>query len=44
MGKFYGMKIIRGDINSKTGEPWTIDDVPRLYRAKVEEFIANYFN
>ena len=32
MGKFYGLKIKNGEINPKTGEVWTLDDVPRLWK------------
>ena len=28
MGAFYGRKILDGEINKKTGLPWTINDVP----------------
>lgn len=32
MGKFYGTKILNGEINSRTGAAWVIDDVPKLWR------------
>lgn len=37
MVKFYVKKIKDMAINPKTGLPWTIDDVPTLWRAAVEE-------
>lgn len=32
MGAFYGTKIKDGEINPKTGEAWTINDVPKLWK------------
>lgn len=32
MARFYGTKILTGEINPKTGEAWTIEDVPRLWK------------
>lgn len=40
MAKFYGTKIKNGDINSKTGKPWTLDDVPRLWKKATEKWLA----
>ena len=40
MGKFYGTKIKNGEINPKTGQPWTIDDVPKLWKNATEKWIA----
>lgn len=39
MGKFYGVKIKNGEINQKTGDPWTIADVPKLWRAATEAWL-----
>lgn len=41
MGKFYGTKIKNGEINSKTGQPWTIDDVPRLWRNATQKWLED---
>ena len=30
MGRFYGIKIKNGEINDKTGLPWTINDVTKF--------------
>lgn len=40
MGRFYGVKIKNKEINPKTGEPWTLMDVPRLFRPAVEKWLA----
>ncbi len=40
MGAFYGMKILHKEIYAKTGEPWTINDVPKLWRKKTELWLA----
>ena len=42
MGAFYGMKILTGEINPKTGAAWTINDVPKLRRAKTEAWIEEH--
>ena len=39
MGRFYGVKIKNGEINSKTGKPWTLDDVPRLWKKATEKWL-----
>lgn len=39
MGKFYGTKIKNGEINLKTGKPWTLDDVPRLWKKATEKWL-----
>lgn len=36
MVNFYVDKIKNNVINEKTGEAWKIDDVPKLWRAKVK--------
>lgn len=41
MGKFYGVKIKNGEVNSKTGQPWTIDDVPRLWKAATRKWLED---
>lgn len=33
MARFYGTKIKNGEINQKTGEAWTIGDVPKMWKA-----------
>lgn len=37
MVKFYISKIKTRTINSNTGEPWKIDDVPKLWRSQVKK-------
>lgn len=37
MIKFYVEKIQSRAINPNTGEAWTIEDVPKLWRAKVRK-------
>ena len=39
MAAYYGTKIKNGAINSKTGLPWTIEDVPAKRRAETEEWL-----
>lgn len=39
MRKFYGSKIKNGEINSKTGKAWNIDDVPRLWKNATQKWI-----
>lgn len=41
MAKFYGLKILRGEINSKTGKPWVLADVPSLFRAATERWLQS---
>lgn len=40
MGAFYGIKINNKEINETTGKPWTIDDVPPYWVAKVEAYLG----
>lgn len=40
MVKFYVMKIKNEEINPNTGEKWKIEDVPKLWREKVAEELA----
>jgi hypothetical protein len=42
MGEFYGKKILRGEINRKTGEAWTIDDVPRLWKTRTIKWLEEH--
>ena len=37
MVKFYSSKIKNGIINPNTKNVWTLDDVPKLWRSKVEQ-------
>ena len=37
MVKFYLSKIQNGIINPNTKNVWTLDDVPKLWRSKVEK-------
>ena len=39
MGEFYGKKILHGEINPKTGLPWTINDVPKLWKKKTQDWL-----
>ncbi len=41
MGAFYGNKIRSGEVNSKTGDAWTIEDVPSLWKAKTEQWLKS---
>lgn len=40
MGRFYGMKIKAGEINAKTGKPWTIKDVPKLWQKATKAWLT----
>lgn len=42
MGAWYGTRILKGIINPKTGEPWTIDDVPRLWKPKTIAWLEEH--
>lgn len=37
MVKLYLSKIVDGEINIDTNEPWKVEDVPVLWRARVQE-------
>lgn len=41
MGRFYGTKIKNGEINPKTGDVWTVDDVPKLWRNATIKWLAD---
>lgn len=36
---FYGEKILAGEINSKTGEAWKVDDVLEEWRPRVADYV-----
>jgi len=40
MAKFYGTKIKNGEINPKTDEAWTLEDVPKLWRNAIAAWLA----
>ncbi len=40
MGAFYGNKIMSGEINQKTGNVWTLEDVPALWRSRTAAWLA----
>ncbi len=42
MGAFYGNKILKGTINPKTGEAWKLADVPKLWKAATEAYLATH--
>lgn len=42
MGTFYGIKITNKEINPKTGNAWTIGDVPALWKEKTQAWIAEH--
>ncbi len=39
MGAFYGAKICSGEVNPKTGNTWTLEDVPVFWRGKVADWL-----
>lgn len=41
MGAFYGTKIKAGTINPATEAAWTINDVPKLWKKKVEDWLKS---
>lgn len=41
MGRFYGIKIKAGETNAKTGKPWTIKDVPKLWQKATKAWLAD---
>ena len=40
MAVFYGKKILKGEINPKTGAAWTLADVPKLWRTATEAWLT----
>lgn len=44
MAAFYGTKILNGTINPKTGQPWTIEDVPTYWRDSTQKWIDEHSN
>ena len=42
MAAFYGRKIVKEEINTKTGLPWTINDVPARWQAATQEWINTH--
>ena len=40
MARFYGTKIMAGEINPNTGAAWTIEDVPKLWRTATAAWLA----
>lgn len=40
MVAYYVAKIQDKEINPKTGEVWTVNDVPKLWRKKVEAALS----
>ena len=39
VGRFYGTKIKNAEINPKTGEAWTLEDVPRLWKNATQKWL-----
>ena len=39
MAKLYAQKINNQEINALTGEAWKLEDVPMLWRDKVEDLM-----
>ncbi len=39
MGAFYGNKIENKEINTKTGQAWTLNDVPQFWKGKTEKWL-----
>ena len=42
MARFYGTKILNGEINPKTGAAWVLADVPRLWRSATAAWIEEH--
>lgn len=42
MAAYYGTKIIKGETNNSTGQPWKVDDVPKLWRAKTRKWVDEH--
>lgn len=41
MGRFYGLKIKRMEINPKTGEVWLLEDVPTLWKNATRKWLED---
>lgn len=41
MGRFYGTKIRKEEINVKTDAVWKIEDVPKLWKPATEKWLAD---
>lgn len=39
MARFYGTKILHGEINQKTGEAWKLEDVPMRWREATADWM-----
>ena len=39
VGRFYGTKIKNAEINPKTEEAWTLEDVPRLWKNATQKWL-----
>ena len=44
MGAFYGRKILKGELNPKTGAAWKIEDISAFWRPAVEAYIEEHSN
>lgn len=42
MAAFYGRKIQKQEINSKTGNPWTIEDVPDRWQTATQNWLNTH--
>lgn len=38
----YGIYIIREEINPRTGQPWTLADVPWIFRHRTIKWLAKF--
>ena len=41
MVAFYVRKIKNGDLNKKTEKPWSVEDVPDVWREQVEQELSD---
>lgn len=44
MGAFYGYKIVHEEINVRTGNPWTMEDVPKRWKETTQKWIEEHTN
>ena len=42
MGAFYGNMILRGEPKRNSEKPWTIEDVPELWREKTQAWLDTH--